>query len=109
MTGQAMTTTYSVKLAVLRRFGRIVGTAFVAGGVPGAVLTVQSPEIYELGTQLSARRAWPRARWRPWTRPCGRGSGPGWEPSGSATRRMAFNAAAVRRAGWTTAARRTPG
>ncbi len=52
MKGQAMTTTYSVKLAVLRRFARIVGAAFVAGGVPGAVLAVQSPEIYELGTQL---------------------------------------------------------
>ena len=52
MTEQAMTTTYSVKLAVLRRFVRIVGAAFVAGGVPGAVLAVQSPEIYEFGTQL---------------------------------------------------------
>ena len=52
MTGQAMTTTYNLKLGVLRRFGRIVGAAFVAGGVPGAVLAVQSPEIYELGTQL---------------------------------------------------------
>ena len=52
MTEQAMTTTYNLKLGVLRRFVRIVGAAFVAGGVPGAVLAVQSPEIYELGTQL---------------------------------------------------------
>ena len=52
MTEQAMTTTYNLKLGVLRRFGRIVGAAFVAGGVPGAVLAAQSPEIYELGTQL---------------------------------------------------------
>ena len=47
-----MTTTYSVKLGVLRRFVRIVSAAFVAGGVPGAVAAVQSPEIHQLGTQL---------------------------------------------------------
>lgn len=52
MKGQPMTTTYSVKLGVLRRFARIVSAAFVAGGVPGAVAAVQSPEIYQLGTQL---------------------------------------------------------
>ena len=52
MTEQAMTTTYNLKLGVLWRFVRIVGAAFVAGRVPGAVLAVQSPEIYELGTQL---------------------------------------------------------
>ncbi len=52
MKGQPMTTTYSLKLGVLRRFVRIVSAAFVAGGVPGAVAAVQSPEIYELGTQL---------------------------------------------------------
>ena len=52
MKGQPMTTTYSVKLGVLRRFVRVVGAAFVAGGVPGAVAVVQSPEIYQLGTQL---------------------------------------------------------
>ena len=52
MNGQAMTTTYSVKLGVLRRFVRVVGVALVAGGVPGAVAAVQSPEIFELGTQL---------------------------------------------------------
>ena len=52
MKGQPMTTTTSVKLGVLRRFARIVSAAFVAGGVPGAVAAVQSPEIYELGSQL---------------------------------------------------------
>ncbi|MCY3782838.1 MAG: hypothetical protein OXG43_12715 [Chloroflexi bacterium] len=52
MKGQPMTTTYSLKLGVLRRFARIVSAAFVAGGVPGAVAAVQSPEIYQLGTQL---------------------------------------------------------
>lgn len=52
MKGQPMTTTYSVRLGVLRRFARIVSVAFVAGGVPSAVAAVQSPEIYELGTQL---------------------------------------------------------
>ena len=52
MRGQPMTTTYSLKLGVLRRFARIVSAAFVAGGVPGAVAAVQSPEIYQLGTQL---------------------------------------------------------
>ena len=52
MKGQPMTTTYSVKLGVLRRFVRIVSAAFVAGGVPGAVAAVQRPEIYDLGTQL---------------------------------------------------------
>lgn len=52
MKGQPMTTTYSVKLGVLRRFARIVGAAFVAGGVPSAVAAVQSPEIYQLSTQL---------------------------------------------------------
>ena len=52
MKGQPMTTTTSVKLGVLRRFARIVSAAFVAGGVPGAVAAVQSPEIHELGSQL---------------------------------------------------------
>ena len=52
MKGQPMTTTHSLKLSVLRRFVRIVSAAFVAGGVPGAVAAVQSPEIYELGSQL---------------------------------------------------------
>lgn len=52
MKGQPMATTYSVKLGVLRRFVRVVGAAFVAAGVPGAVAAVQSPEIYQLGTQL---------------------------------------------------------
>ena len=52
MKGQEMTTRYSVKLGVLRRFARIVSAAFVAGGVPAAVAAVQSPEIYQLGTQL---------------------------------------------------------
>jgi len=47
-----MTTAYSVKLGVLRRFVRIVSVALVAGGVPVAVAAVQSPEIYELGSQL---------------------------------------------------------
>ena len=44
--------TYSLRWGVLRRFVRVVGAAFVAGGVPGAVVAVQRPEVYELGTQL---------------------------------------------------------
>ena len=47
-----MEETYSVKLGVMRRFARVVGAAFLAGGVPGAVAAVQSPEVYNLGTQL---------------------------------------------------------
>lgn len=52
MKGQPMTTAYSLKLGVLRRFVRILSAAFVAGGVPAAVAAVQSPEIYEFGSQL---------------------------------------------------------
>ena len=47
-----MEETYSVKLGVMRRFARVVGAAFLAGGVPGAVAAVQSPQVYDLGTQL---------------------------------------------------------
>ena len=67
MKGQPMTTTTSVKLGVLRRFVRIVGAAFVAGGVPGAVAAVPRPEIYDLGTQLlGAASAGQRGPpWRP--------------------------------------------
>ena len=81
MTEQAMTTTYNLKLGVLRRFVRIVGAAFVAGAVClERCLPPRAPKSTSSGRNCSARRAWPwsRARWRPWTRPCGRGSGPGW-------------------------------
>ena len=44
--------TYGLRWGILRRFVRVVGAAFVTGGVPGAVVAIQSPEVYELGTQL---------------------------------------------------------
>lgn len=43
---------YSLKWGVVRRFTRVVGAAFLAGGVPGTVASIQSPEVYEIGTQL---------------------------------------------------------
>ncbi len=47
-----MQQTYSLKLGVMRRFARVLGAAFLAAGVPGAVAAVQSPQVYDLGTQL---------------------------------------------------------
>ena len=47
-----MEETYNVRLGAMRRFARVVGAAFLAAGVPGAVAAVQSPQVYDLGTQL---------------------------------------------------------